>query len=98
MDTRQMPARRCGWRSGWQRRSSPGTEATMRTELYSRAATVAIGPDQPFVMIGERINPTGRKKLGPLMAAGDFGAVGRDARLQVAAGAQVLDVNAGYPD
>src|SRR5215469_9681709 len=70
----------------------------MQTELFSRTNRVIIGPDQPFVMIGERINPSGRKKLGPLMAAGDFSMVRRDARTQVFAGAQVLDVNAGYPE
>ncbi len=48
-------------------------------------------------MIGERINPTGRKKLGAEMAAGDFSRVKRDAATQVEAGAQMLDVNAGYP-
>lgn len=69
----------------------------MRTELHSRNQTVIIGPDQPFVAIGERINPTGRKKLGAQMAAGDFSAVRRDVQAQVAAGALVLDVNAGYP-
>jgi len=69
----------------------------MRTELHSRSRTVIIGPDEPFVAIGERINPTGRKKLGAQMAAGDFSAVRRDAVMQAAAGAQVLDVNAGYP-
>ena len=49
-------------------------------------------------MIGERLNPTGRKKLGIEMAAGDFSRVRRDAETQVAAGAHVLDVNAGVPD
>jgi 5-methyltetrahydrofolate--homocysteine methyltransferase len=48
-------------------------------------------------MIGERINPTGRKRLGALMAAGDFSLVRQDALNQIAAGASVLDVNAGYP-
>ena len=69
----------------------------MHTELHSRSRTVIIGPDQPFVLIGERINPTGRKKLGAQMAAGDFSAVRSDARAQAAAGACVLDVNAGSP-
>jgi 5-methyltetrahydrofolate--homocysteine methyltransferase len=48
-------------------------------------------------MIGERINPSGRKKLGAEMAAGDFSRVRRDAAAQVAAGAHMLDVNAGVP-
>jgi len=69
----------------------------MRTELHSRNRTTILGPDQPFVAIGERINPTGHKKLGAQMAAGDFSVVRRDALTQVAAGAQMLDVNAGYP-
>ncbi len=56
-----------------------------------------IGHDDPFVMIGERINPTGRKLLAEEMAAGDFSRVEHDALAQVAAGAQVLDVNAGIP-
>ncbi len=69
----------------------------MLTELYARERAVLIGPDQPFVAIGERINPSGRKRLGIQMAAGDFSAVQRDAEAQTAAGAQVLDLNAGYP-
>jgi 5-methyltetrahydrofolate--homocysteine methyltransferase len=69
----------------------------METILQSKTKTVIISPEQPFVMIGERINPTGRKKLGIEMAAGDFSRVRRDAESQIAAGAQVLDVNAGVP-
>src|SRR5690348_9568678 len=69
----------------------------MRTELHSRTRSVVIGSDLPFVAIGERINPTGRKKLGPQMAAGDFSKVEHDARAQAAAGAALLDINAGYP-
>jgi 5-methyltetrahydrofolate--homocysteine methyltransferase len=69
----------------------------MRCKLSSRGQAIEIGPDVPFVLIGERINPTGRKKLGAQMAAGDFSAVRRDAEAQVAAGARMLDVNAGYP-
>ena len=70
----------------------------METILHSKTKTVIISPEQPFVMIGERINPTGRKKLGIEMAAGDFSRVRRDAESQVAAGAHLLDVNAGIPD
>jgi len=70
----------------------------METILQSKTKTVIIGPEQPFVMIGERLNPTGRKKLGIEMAAGDFSRVRRDAEMQVAAGAHILDVNAGVPD
>ncbi|MBI5712902.1 MAG: dihydropteroate synthase [Chloroflexi bacterium] len=70
----------------------------METILQSKTKTVIISPEQSFVMIGERINPSGRKKLGLEMAAGDFSRVRRDAESQVAAGAHVLDVNAGIPD
>ncbi len=64
----------------------------METTLHSKTKTVVIGAGHPFVMIGERINPTGRKKLGEEMAAGDYSRVRRDAEAQVAAGAQMLDV------
>ena len=56
-----------------------------------------IGFDQPFVVIGERINPTGRKILAEEMKNGDYSRVEADALAQVAAGAQMLDVNAGIP-
>jgi 5-methyltetrahydrofolate--homocysteine methyltransferase len=69
----------------------------MFTRLTSETKTVRIGPDLPFVMIGERINPTGRKLLAAEMAVGNFDRVRKDALAQVAAGAQVLDVNAGVP-
>lgn len=69
----------------------------MQTILESKTKTVVIGSDEPFVMIGERINPSGRKKLGAEMAAGDFTRVRRDAISQTAAGAKMLDVNAGVP-
>lgn len=69
----------------------------METTLSSKTTSIVIGPGRPFVMIGERINPSGRKKLGAEMAAGDYSRVRRDAQAQVAAGAHVLDVNAGYP-
>ena len=69
----------------------------METTLHSKSKTIRIGPGLPFVMIGERINPSGRKKLGVEMAAGDFSRVRRDAATQVAAGAHMLDVNAGVP-
>ncbi|MEX0758341.1 MAG: dihydropteroate synthase, partial [Tistlia sp.] len=68
-----------------------------RTVVSSHKKTVIIGFDQPFCVIGERINPTGRKKLAAEMAAGDFSTVERDALAQVAAGAAMLDVNAGIP-
>jgi 5-methyltetrahydrofolate--homocysteine methyltransferase len=66
-----------------------------RTVLESKSKTVTIGFDEPFCVIGERINPTGRKKLAAELEAGDFSTVERDAVAQVAAGASVLDVNAG---
>jgi 5-methyltetrahydrofolate--homocysteine methyltransferase len=58
---------------------------------------VVIGDDRPFAIIGERINPTGRKVLAAEMAAGDFSRVERDVIAQVEAGAHMLDVNAGIP-
>jgi len=68
------------------------------TILSSPTKEVVIGFERPFVVIGERINPTGRKLLAAEMAAGDYARVERDALAQVAAGAHVLDVNAGVPD
>lgn len=69
----------------------------MQTEVSSKTKTVLIGPDRPFVIIGERINPTGRKLLAREMAAGNFSRVEADAIAQVQAGAHMLDVNAGIP-
>ena len=68
-----------------------------RTVVSSASREVAIGFDEPFVIIGERINPTGRKLLAEEMKAGDFSRVERDVVAQVAAGAHMLDVNAGIP-
>lgn len=68
-----------------------------RTLLTSEKRQVAIGFDERFVMIGERINPTGRKLLAEEMARGDYSRVLTDALAQVEAGAQMLDVNAGIP-
>ncbi len=67
------------------------------TTLSSATREVVIGFDRPFVIIGERINPTGRKRLAAEMAAGDYATVEADALAQVAAGAHMLDVNAGIP-
>ncbi len=67
------------------------------TVLSSATKEVVIGFDQPFVMIGERINPTGRKLLAQEMKNGDFSRVEADALSQVAAGAHMLDINAGIP-
>ncbi len=67
------------------------------TVISSATREVVIGFDRPFVIIGERINPTGRKLLAAEMAAGDFSRVEADALAQVEAGAHMLDVNAGIP-
>jgi 5-methyltetrahydrofolate--homocysteine methyltransferase len=66
-----------------------------RTVVESKTRTVIIGFDQPFCVIGERINPTGRKKLAAELEAGNFDTVRKDALEQVACGAAMLDVNAG---
>ena len=68
-----------------------------RTVVGSSTREVVIGDDRPFVIIGERINPTGRKALAEEMKAGDFSRVERDVIAQVEAGAHMLDVNAGIP-
>jgi 5-methyltetrahydrofolate--homocysteine methyltransferase len=65
------------------------------TVLQSKSKTVVIGFGQPFCVIGERINPTGRKRLAAELEAGDFSTVEADALTQVACGAMALDVNAG---
>ena len=67
------------------------------TVISSKSRSVTIGFDEPFVVIGERINPTGRKLLAEQMKAGDYNRVQADALAQVAAGARILDVNAGIP-
>ena len=66
-----------------------------RTVVESRSKTAIIGFDEPFCVIGERINPTGRKMLAAQLEAGIFSTVESDAREQVACGATMLDVNAG---
>jgi 5-methyltetrahydrofolate--homocysteine methyltransferase len=67
------------------------------TVLSSDRKEVVIGFERPFVVIGERINPTGRKVLAVEMAEGDYSRVEADAIAQVEAGAHMLDVNAGIP-
>lgn len=67
------------------------------TIVSSATKEVVIGFERPFCIIGERINPTGRKILSAQMAAGDYSMVETDALAQVAAGAHMLDVNAGVP-
>jgi 5-methyltetrahydrofolate--homocysteine methyltransferase len=66
-----------------------------RTVIESKTKTAVIGFDEPFCVIGERINPTGRKILNAELEAGDFSRVEADALAQVAAGANVLDINSG---
>jgi len=66
-----------------------------RTIVESKSKTTVIGFDQPFTVIGERINPTGRKVLNAELEAGDFSRVESDALAQVAAGAGILDINSG---
>jgi 5-methyltetrahydrofolate--homocysteine methyltransferase len=67
------------------------------TVVSSATREVVIGTGRPFVVIGERINPTGRAKLAEEMKAGDFSRVVADTHAQVEAGAHMLDVNAGIP-
>ena len=67
------------------------------TIISSASQEVVIGFDRPFAVIGERINPTGRKLLAEEMKNGDFSRVEADALAQVAAGATILDINAGIP-
>jgi 5-methyltetrahydrofolate--homocysteine methyltransferase len=69
----------------------------MNTVLRSRTREVVIGHDQPFCIIGERINPTGRKTFQEQLRAGDLSQIEADVRDQVAGGAMVLDVNMGVP-
>jgi 5-methyltetrahydrofolate--homocysteine methyltransferase len=67
------------------------------TVVSSATREVVIGTGRPFVIIGERINPTGRRKLAEEMKGGDFTTVIADTQAQIAAGAHMLDVNAGIP-
>ena len=67
------------------------------TVVSSATKELVIGFDRPFVIIGERINPTGRKIMAEEMKNGDYSRVESDAIAQVQAGAHMLDVNAGIP-
>jgi 5-methyltetrahydrofolate--homocysteine methyltransferase len=67
------------------------------TVLSSATKEAVIGFERPFIIIGERINPTGRKLLAAEMKEGDYSRVKADALAQIAAGAHILDVNAGIP-
>lgn len=69
----------------------------LTTVVSSAKKTVEINRESPTVIIGERINPTGRKQVLAAFAAGDFGIARTDAIAQVEAGAHILDVNAGVP-
>ncbi len=69
----------------------------MHTILKSATKEIVIGIDRPFVMIGEKINPTGRKKLAAALAEGNLEYVRQLAESQVAWGADVLDINVGVP-
>jgi 5-methyltetrahydrofolate--homocysteine methyltransferase len=70
---------------------------THETVLRSASKQVVLGHERPFVMIGERINPTGRKLFQEQLRAGDLSAIERDVAAQAAGGAHVLDVNMGVP-
>lgn len=70
---------------------------TMHTIVSSGDKTLTIGSDQPFCIIGERINPTGRKAFQEQLRAGDLSAVEKDVADQIAGGAMMLDVNMGAP-
>ena len=67
----------------------------MQTVLKGPSSEVIIAPDMPVIMIGERINPTGRKAFSAELQAGDLSRIARDAKAQADAGALVLDVNVG---
>ena len=69
----------------------------METVVRSRSKTVVIGPEMPFCVIGERINPTGRKALQAQLQAGDLSQLETDVLQQVEGGADLLDVNVGDP-
>ena len=67
----------------------------METKVSSRNKEVIIGDSQPTVLIGERINPTGKKKLVETLKAGDLEIVRKEALAQVQVGADIIDVNVG---
>ena len=69
----------------------------METVLRSRGGAVIIGPGHPFCIVGERINPTGRKLFQEQLRRGDLSRVAIDVAQQVAGGAMVLDINMGAP-
>src|SRR5690349_22506876 len=71
--------------------------STLHTVLRSATREVVIGHDTRFCLIGERINPTGRRIFQEQLRAGDMSAIERDVKAQVEGGADVLDVNMGVP-
>ncbi len=84
-------------------RAISGLKPVMRNRkqgvaFASRTRAIVLGPGMPFGIIGERVNPTGRKKLSAQLAAGDFSMAKRDAGRQLSRGAALIDVNVGIPD
>ena len=78
--------------------SAPQEKATLQeTKIRSASKEVVIGGNHRFCIIGERINPTGRRIFQEQLRAGDMSAIERDVRAQVEGGADVLDVNMGVP-
>ncbi|MGB5936644.1 MAG: dihydropteroate synthase, partial [Ornithinimicrobium sp.] len=69
----------------------------LETRLRSHSKEVILGHERPFVLVGERINPTGRKVFQEQLRAGDLSAIERDVKAQVDGGADVLDINMGVP-
>lgn len=72
-------------------------DSTLETTVTSASQAVTIGRNGPVRIIGERINPTGRKQLMAALQEGDLDVVRKDAKAQIEAGATILDVNAGVP-
>src|SRR5215471_16267921 len=85
----------CGGGAPWHRPRKPSFP--METVLSSASRNVPIGGDNPFCVIGERINPTGRKIFAEQLRRGDLSRVEIDVAAQVAGGAMMLDVNMGTP-
>ena len=81
----------------WTEKQNNKREKNMHSILKSASKEVVLGHDVPFVIIGERINPTGRKKFQEQLRAGDLSQIEIDVQQQVDGGADVLDVNMGVP-
>ena len=77
--------------------TAASTVALQETVLRSATKEVVIGHERRFCLIGERINPTGRRIFQEQLRAGDMSAIERDVKAQVEGGADVLDVNMGVP-